>query len=55
MCCGAEGFNLDLGALRATHLSATMLSHHRHCPLQENILVKHDLPYVEISGNAPDP
>ena len=24
MCCGVEGFNLDLGALRATHLSATI-------------------------------
>ena len=54
MCCGAEGFNLDLGAKRATHLSATMLSRHRHCHKKRNLLsYLSDLPYVENAGNAP--
>lgn len=40
-----KGFNLDLGALRATHLSATMLSRHRHCPSKRKfILINKDLP-----------
>jgi hypothetical protein len=46
-----EGFNFDLGAGRATHLSAAMLSHHRHN--QKHIFS--DLPLVEALGIAPSP
>jgi hypothetical protein len=34
-----KGFNLDLGALRATHLSATMLSRHQHCPSKRKFIL----------------
>jgi hypothetical protein len=56
-----KGFNLDLSIAVVyryeTHLSATMLSRHRHYipDVKDLLLDPMYLPYVEIPGNAPGP
>jgi hypothetical protein len=52
MCCGVEGFNLDLGAMRHTFISDYAITPPA-LYVEENIFLFHDLPYVEIAGNAP--